>query len=246
MNEKEAEESATFSINLCAAQDLPLDQQNCFNGGYLFLQEIYYELGLDRICRAIALRHRFSYNLNSILSRLVYARILYPSSKKSALEESKRFIEQPSFELHDIHRALSIIAEESDYIQSRLFQNSCRISSRKTAVIYYDCTNFYFEIEKAEEDKQYGVSKENRPLPIVEMGLFMDQEGIPPCFRYFCRKYQRTEYTDSSGKEADGPVLSVKVCDLYGFRSLVCHQPILQQPGNDRQRKPRLYYHTVC
>jgi transposase len=182
MNEKEAEESATFSINLCAAQDLPLDQQNCFNGGYLFLQEIYYELGLDRICRAIALRHRFSYNLNSILARLIYTRILYPSSKKSALEESKRFIEQPSFELHDIYRALSIIAEESDYIQSRLFQNSCRISSRKTAVIYYDCTNFYFEIEKAEEDKQYGVSKENRPLPIVEMGLFMDQEGIPLAF----------------------------------------------------------------
>ena len=182
MNEAERDESASFNIELNPSLDLPLDTQTRFNGGYLFLQDIYYELGLDKICRAISGRHSYNYDLNSILSRLIYTRILFPSSKKSSFEESKRFIEQPSFELHDIYRALSVIAEESDYIQSRLFKNSSELSKRKTGVIYYDCTNFYFEIEQAEDDKQYGVSKENKPLPIVEMGLFMDMEGIPIAF----------------------------------------------------------------
>ena len=182
MSEAEKEDSAKFNIELCAGTDLVIDEQRRFNGGYLFLQDVYYELGLHKICRAISGRHLFEYNLNDILSRLIYTRILYPSSKKSSFEESKRFIEQPSFELHDIYRALSVIAEESDYIQSRLFKNSSAIQKRNTQVIYYDCTNFYFEIDAAEDDKQFGKSKENRPLPIVGMGLFMDMDGIPISF----------------------------------------------------------------
>ena len=182
MAEAEQREAATFSIDLCASTDLVLNDQRRFNGGYLFLQDINYELGLHKICRAIAAHHQFKYDLNDIFSRLIYTRILYPASKKSSFEDAQRFIEKPSFELHDIYRALSVIAEESEYIQSRLFKNSAELASRETGVIYYDCTNFYFEIEKAEEDKQYGVSKENRPLPIVEMGLFMDREGIPIAF----------------------------------------------------------------
>lgn len=182
MNEAEKEDAAKFTIELCAGTDLVMDEQRRFNGGYLFLQDIYYELGLDKICRSVSSRHLFEYDLNDILSRLVYTRILFPSSKKSSFEDSKRFIEQPSFELHDIYRALSVIAQESDYIQSRLFRNSTEISERKTGVIYYDCTNFYFETEQAEDDKQYGACKENRPLPIVEMGLFMDMDGIPIAF----------------------------------------------------------------
>lgn len=182
MNEAEVDEKASFLIPLDSTANLPLNKQQRFNGGYLFLQDIYYELGLDKICRAISARHSFEYDLNAILSRLIYTRILYPSSKRNSFEESKRFIEQPNFELHDIYRALSVVAEESDYIQSRLFKNSSQLSTRKTGVIYYDCTNFYFEIEEAEDDKQYGACKENRPLPIVEMGLFMDAEGIPIAF----------------------------------------------------------------
>ena len=182
MDEAEKEESAAYTIELNAGTDLVLDEQRRFNGGYLFLQDIYYELGLHKICRAIATKKSFHYDLNDILSRLIYTRILFPSSKKSSFEDSKRFIEQPSFELHDIYRALSVIAESSDYIQSRLFKNSSEIAGRRIGVIYYDCTNFYFEIEQAEDDKQYGYSKENRPLPIVEMGLFMDMDGIPIAF----------------------------------------------------------------
>ena len=184
LNEAEKEDSAKFNIELCAGTDLVIDEQRRFNGGYLFLQDVYYELGLHKICRAISGRHLFEYDLNDILSRLIYTRILYPSSKKSSFEESKRFIE-PSFELHDIYRALSVIAEESDYIQSRLFKNSTAIQKRNTQVIYYDCTNFYFEIDSAEDDKQFGKSKENRPLPIVGMGLFMDMDGIPISFSIY-------------------------------------------------------------
>ena len=182
MNLAEKEETAPVSIDFSPVKSLEDNTRRCFNGGYLFLQDIYYELGLDRISKAVAKKHGFKYNLNSILSRLIYARILYPASKKSTYEDSHKFIEQPDFELHQIYRALSVIAEESDYIQSTLFKNSMKLSKRKTGVIYYDCTNFYFEIEQAEDDKQYGVSKENRPLPIVEMGLFMDAEGIPLAF----------------------------------------------------------------
>ena len=187
MNEAEKEDSATFNIELCASTDLAIDEQRRFNGGYLFLQDIYYELGLHKICRAISGRHSFEYDLNDIFSRLIYTRILYPSSKRNSLEESKRFIEQPSFELHDIYRSLSVVAEESDYIQSRLFKNSAAIQKRNTQVIYYDCTNFYFEIDAAEDDKQFGKSKENRPLPIVGMGLFMDGDGIPISFSIYPR-----------------------------------------------------------
>ncbi|MGN0398761.1 MAG: IS1634 family transposase [Blautia sp.] len=182
MNEAESEEKASFLITLDPTTDIPLNKQQCFNGGYLFLQDIYYELGLDKICRAVSNKHSFKFDLNNILSRLVYTRILYPSSKKSSLEESKRFIEQPTFELHDIYRALSVMAKDSDYIQSRLFKNSSAMQKRNTQVIYYDCTNFYFEIDSAEDDKQFGKSKENRPLPIVGMGLFMDMDGIPISF----------------------------------------------------------------
>lgn len=183
MNEAEQEESPVFDISLSAGTDLELNDQRCFNGGYLFLQQIYYELGLDKICAMIRTRHKFDFNLNAILSRLLYTRILYPSSKRSACRDSARFIEQPDFDLHQIYRALSILTVESEYIQSRLFKNSLKLAGgRRTEVIYYDCTNFYFEIEQAEDDKQYGVSKENRPLPIVEMGLFMDRDGIPLAF----------------------------------------------------------------
>ena len=185
MNEAEKEDSAKFNIELCSGTDLVMDEQRRFNGGYLFLQDIYYELGLHKICRAISNRHTFEYDLNDVLSRLIYTRILYPSSKRSSFEEAKRFIEQPSFELHDIYRSLSVLANESEYIQSRLFKNSTTIQKRRTQVIYYDCTNFYFEIDDAKDDKQYGKCKENRPLPIVGMGLFMDMDGIPISFSIY-------------------------------------------------------------
>lgn len=153
-----------------------------FNGGYLFLQQIYHELGLHKLCKEISLKYKFKFDLNSIFSRLLYCRILFPSSKLATLEESKKFIEQPNFKLHQVYRALEVFAKESDFIQSSLYNNSLKISKRNTGILYYDCTNYYFEIEQEDGDKQYGPSKEHRPNPIVQMGLFMDGDGIPLAF----------------------------------------------------------------
>lgn len=185
LRQQEDDDNGMVTLGLYPSKALVENQRRCFNGGYLFLQDIYYELGLDKICKAIAKKHAFDFNLNSILSRLVYSRILYPGSKRSTFEDSHKYIEQPDFDIHQIYRALSVLAEESDYIQKRLFKNSLAIHERKTGVIYYDCTNFYFEIEQAEDEKQYGLSKDNKPLPIIQMGLFMDAEGIPLAFNMY-------------------------------------------------------------
>lgn len=157
-------------------------EQRSFNGGYLFLQQIYHELGLHKICRKITKQYKFEYNLDSILSRLLYGRILFPSSKLTTYELSHELIEQPDFELHQIYRALEVIAKEVDSIQASLYENSLAISKRNTGVLYYDCTNYFFEIEQEEGLKQYGYSKEHKPNPIVQMGLFMDGDGIPLAF----------------------------------------------------------------
>ncbi len=158
------------------------DEQRHFNGGYLFLQRLYYKLGLNNICKNISARHKITYDLDSILSRLLYSRIIYPGSKLNTHIASSRFIEQPNFELQHIYRALDVIATENDFIQSELYKNSNMLSKRNTGVLYYDCTNYFFEIEQESGLKQYGISKEHRPNPIVQMGLFMDANGIPLAF----------------------------------------------------------------
>jgi transposase len=156
-------------------------EQRTFNGGYLFLQKLYHGLGLHKICTEIAKKYKFEYNLDSIISRLLYGRILFPSSKLSTYELSSQLIEPPNFKLHQIYRALEIIAKEADFIQSTLYKNSLKLSKRNTGVLYYDCTNYFFEVEQ-EGLKQYGFSKEHKPNPIVQMGLFMDGDGIPLAF----------------------------------------------------------------
>ena len=144
------------------------NRQRIFNGGYLPLQSIYHSLGLNKICKKISSNGKFEYNLNSILSRLIYTRILFPGSKLNAFEESKKFIEDPEFDLHQIYRALDVLNKESDYIQSQLYKNSTKVTQRNASVLYYDCTNYFFEIEEADDEgqlRQYGRSKENRPNP---------------------------------------------------------------------------------
>lgn len=158
------------------------DEQQLFDGGYLFLQKIYHELRLDYICKKIADKYKFEYSLNDVLSRLVYGRILEPSSKLSTCEYSSRLLEVPSFKLQDVYRALDVIAEESSFIQSEMYKFSKEMGKRNDKILYYDCTNYYFEIEHERGICRYGVSKENRPNPIVQMGLFMDGDGIPLAF----------------------------------------------------------------
>ncbi|ABI69043.1 IS1634 family transposase [Syntrophomonas wolfei] len=179
LNEKEKLNKREVLVKYSPVKIIDKGQQRLFNGGYLFLQKIYHELKLDKMCWAIAKKYNFSYDLNSILSRLVYARVIYPSSKLSTYQLSSRFMEQPSFDLHQIYRALEIIAKEADSIQASLYSNSLAVSKRNTRVLYYDCTNYFFEIEQESGIKQYGYSKEHRPNPIVQMGLFMDGDGVP-------------------------------------------------------------------
>ena len=156
-----------------------------FNVGYLFLEKIYNQLKLKDICKVIQNNYRFHFDLNEILSYLVYARIIFPSSKLETFKQCQNFIEQPSFELHDEYRALSYIADNIDFIQESLFNNSKNIIDRNSKVIYYDCTNYFFEIDEEDELRKYGISKEHRPNPIVGMGLFMDGDGIPLSFNIY-------------------------------------------------------------
>ena len=155
------------------------------NAGYLFLQDIYYSLGIHQICDSISKKYKFDYDLNDILSMLVYSRIIAPGSKLSSLESAQGFLEQPKCELHQVYRALEVIAKENDFFQAELYKNSQNAINRKKEVLYYDCTNYYFEIEDEDEFRKYGVSKEHRPNPIIQMGMFMDADGIPLAFSLF-------------------------------------------------------------
>lgn len=192
LREKESEESSKKILVPYDANSLiSKDEQQSFNVGYLFLQKIYYQLRIDLICNRISKLNAFQYDLNAILSSIVFGRILFPGSKLSTWQQSQDLLEQPEFEYHQIGRALSVLASEFDNIQTELYQYSKDVIPRKTGVLYYDCTNFYFEIDEEDdisnercdqEDivaRKYGHSKEHRPNPIVQMGLFMDYSGIP-------------------------------------------------------------------
>lgn len=182
LNKKEKEEKREVLVKYKQSEQIEKNIQRSFNGGYLFLQQLYHQLGLHNICKDISGKYKFIYNFDSILSRLIYGRILFPSSKLNTCQESKSLLEQPDFELQHVYRALEVIAKETDFIQSSLYKNSLAISKRNDRILYYDCTNYFFEIEQEEGLKQYGYSKEHKPNPIVEMGLFMDGDGIPLAF----------------------------------------------------------------
>ena len=164
---------------------IEFNKQYSFNGGYLFLQDIYYSLKINNICDEITNKYQFKYDLNNILSNLIYSRIIYPSSKLKTLDLCKNFLEQPNFEYQHILRALEVLTKENDFIQSELYKNSLKYSKRNDKILFYDCTNYYFEIEDDDDFRKYGKSKEHRPNPIVGMGLFMDDDGIPLTFSTF-------------------------------------------------------------
>lgn len=209
--EKEGREPVVIA-KYSPEKQIDKDVRSLYNGGYLFLQQVYYELGLDRICKEIEDRYKFTYDLNGILSRLVYGRILCPSSKLSTLEYSKALIEAPSFDQQHIYRALDIIAGEDDFIQSQLYKNSLVISKRNDRILYYDCTNYFFEIDGEDELRRYGKSKEHRPDPIVQMGLFLDGDGIPLAFSIF---------PGSSNEQTSLKPLEKKIIKDFGKASFV-------------------------
>jgi hypothetical protein len=182
LTKKEKEENRDVMVKYSPAKSIAKGEQHSFNGGYLFLQKIYYDLGLHKICKEISDKYKFTFDINAVLSRLIYGRIIYPTSKLATFQLSNKFLEAPKFELQHVYRALDAISHEMEFIQSSLYKNSAKTLLRNTGVLYYDCTNFFFEIEQEDGLKQYGRSKEHRPNPIVQMGLFMDGDGIPLAF----------------------------------------------------------------
>ena len=171
--------SETIIIKKNNKKLISMNNKISFNIGYLFLKKLYNQLKLNNICYEIQNKYKFQFDLNEILSYLVFARIIYPSSKLETFKQCQNFIEQPKFKLHDEYRALNYIAENMDFIQEQLFNNSKDVVKRNSSIIYYDCTNYFFEIDKEDDIRKYGISKEHRPNPIVGMGLFMDGDGLP-------------------------------------------------------------------
>ena len=179
---KYLDENERVLIPLSPNAQIKKGVDNSFNCGYLFLQSICTKLRFDNTCRNIKSKHNYEYNLQSILTDLIYARILSPSSKTASYDYACTLLEKPSYQLHDVYRALQVLAKHSDMIQAETYRNSQFIQKRNTKVLYYDCTNYYFEIEQEKNQQKYGKGKEHRPNPIVGMGQFMDGDGLPLAF----------------------------------------------------------------
>lgn len=181
--EENSKKKLTLTINM--DEQLEQETDNRKNFGYVALLKIYHELGLHRFLNNKARNEEFKYNTNSIMMLLMVSRLLSPGSKKKAFEERRRYFERFDFSLADVYRALSHYANISKEFQKYLHMQITEKYGRDTKTIYYDVTNFYFEIDEADELRKYGRSKENRPNPIVQMGLAMDADGIPIHYELF-------------------------------------------------------------
>lgn len=247
---KKEAQSRSVQITFHADRQLPYDQQVFYRGGYLFLQSIYYRLGLHKTCRKLRDKYHFKYDINAILSDIIYARILEPASKRSTFAIAKEFLEKPSYPLHDLYRALDVLGTECDFIQSEVYKNSHFLGKRNDKILFYDCTNYYFEIEQEDGDKKYGKCKEHRPNPIIQMGMFMDGDGIPLAFslfpgnsneqtslkpleekvlsRFGCQKFI---YCSDAGLGSE----KIRTYNHMGERAFIVTQSIKKLPAEDRK-----------
>lgn len=247
---KSETEEAVVMIPFHSSQLMDYNRQKLFAGGYLFLQSVYYGLKMDSICRKIKSRYKFEFDLNAILSDLIYTRVLEPSSKRSSFRSAKTFLEAPTYELHDIYRALSVLAKELDFIQAEVYKNSFFLGHRNDKFLYYDCSNYYFEIEQEDGDKKYGKSKEHRPNPIIQMGLFTDGDGLPLAFSLF----PGNQNEQKSLKPLESKILQQFGCEKFIYcsdaglasednrvfnhlrqRSFIVTQSLKKLPAEDRE-----------
>ncbi|WP_373265120.1 IS1634 family transposase [Hungatella hathewayi] len=247
---KSETEDAAVLIPFHPNRPLDYNKKKLFNGGYLFLQSVYYGLKMDSICRKIRSRYKFEYDLNAILSDLIYTRVLEPSSKRSSFQAAKQFLEVPTYELHDAYRALSVLAKELDFIQAEVYKNSFFLGDRNDRILYYDCSNYYFEIEQEDGERKYGKSKEHRPNPIIQMGLFTDGDGLPLAFSLF----PGNQNEQKSLKPLESKILKQFGCEKFiycsdaglasednrvfnhlGQRSFIVTQSIKKLPAEDRE-----------
>lgn len=209
---KQELEEKRIKLTFHADRQLDYGRQTFYRGGYLFLQSIYYQMQMNKICRKLKQKYMFKYDINAILSDLIYARILEPCSKRSSYKVASEFLESPSYELHDVYRALDVLGAECDMIQAEVYKNSHFLGQRNDKVLYYDCSNYYFEIEQEDGSKKYGKSKEHRPNPIIQMGLFMDGDGIPLAFSLF---------PGNANEQTSLKPLEKKVLEQFGCRKFI-------------------------
>lgn len=167
-----------ITLTLNPNKQLDKDINRSFFSGHLFLRKIYYKLGMDKICQSIKENYKFEFDINKVVECLVFARIIWPSSKLSTFEQSRKFIGNYDFALQHVYRTLTYLSKEMKNIQKQLFDNSNKVIDRNYKVIYYDCTNFFFYTEENNFQRN-GISKQHMPLPLVQMGLFMDADGYP-------------------------------------------------------------------
>ena len=173
---------------------IPKDVINKFNIGYLFLKDIYYSLKINQIVKNITKKYKFEFDLNEVLSNLVFSRIIYPSSKLKTFELSQNFIETPKYNLENLYRGLTYLNDDLDYIQKELYNNSKTIVDRNTKIMYFDCTNYYFDINEETDFQKYGHGKDGKAKPLVGMGLFMDGHGLPIAMNLFPGNENETKH----------------------------------------------------
>ena len=182
LEEQERARTRKVTVSYDPTALVPAGERRAFNCGYLFLQDAYCSLGLPAECARIAAGRRFEYDLDAVLSRLVYGRVLEPGSKRATCEFAEELVEGPGFEPHHAYRALEVLAAESEAIQAAVYRAGEAEAHRRTGVLYYDCTNFFFETEAEDGFRMYGHSKQHQPLPLVQMGMLMDADGVPLAF----------------------------------------------------------------
>ena len=197
MNEEYRSGRSEFIVTMdfnerIASTDSPCSNSTSLNIGYLYLKDIYAKLNLSDFFKSVSSDRKITYDCNKICQFLTYARILDPASKYGTYDKLDTYYEKPQVEYQHMIRFLDILDRNSDKYLKHLFDNSENIVKRDTSVMYYDCTNYFFETEKPDEEivdevtgeiilglRQFGISKENKTSPIVEMGLIMDSRGIP-------------------------------------------------------------------
>ena len=197
MNEEYRSGRSEFVVTMDFNERIPSTDSPCSNStslniGYLYLKDIYAKLNLSDFFKSVSSDRKITYDCNKICQFLTYARILDPASKYGTYDKLDTYYEKPQVEYQHMIRFLDILDRNSDKYLKQLFDNSENIVKRDTSVMYYDCTNYFFETEKPDEEivdevtgeiilglRQFGISKENKTSPIVEMGLIMDSRGIP-------------------------------------------------------------------
>ncbi|MGM9919019.1 MAG: hypothetical protein ACI316_06940 [Lactimicrobium massiliense] len=172
MNRLEKEERREVTEKYSPVKQIEKNEQRTFNGGYLFLQQVYNTLGFPQLCKDIQRRHHLNYNLDAILSRMIYSRLIYPDAGMPLYDASRLFIEQPDFTPHQIIRATEVLAEEADRIQETVYANTRRIFGHSTSTLYFDATTCLYEA---------GTIK-SRQLPVIPMDLYFDGNFMPICY----------------------------------------------------------------